>query len=114
MKPRSSPSTSSKEEMACRLAEEIGLASDGALEQVARDRRTLRPYRRSATELARELGASARAGFSRRVLEAVLASADIEAVEALAAKGSTERVRRAGVALSTDPTRYCRRARPMR
>jgi len=29
-------------------------------------------------------------------------------------RGSTERVRRAGVALSPDPTRYCRRSRPMR
>jgi regulatory protein len=47
-------------------------------------RRRLGPYRRAAADHARELGAFARAGFSRRVAEAVLACADVEAVEALA------------------------------
>lgn len=50
-------------------------------------RRRLGPYRGSAADHARELGAFARAGFSRRVAEAVLACADIEAVEALARDG---------------------------
>jgi regulatory protein len=47
-------------------------------------RRRLGPYRRAGADHARELGAFARAGFSRRVAEAVLACADIDAVEALA------------------------------
>ena len=47
-------------------------------------RRRLGPFRRAAADHARELGAFARAGFSRRVAEAVLACADISAVEALA------------------------------
>jgi regulatory protein len=47
-------------------------------------RRRLGPYRRSAADPARELGAFARAGFARRVAERVLACADIDAVEALA------------------------------
>ena len=51
-------------------------------------RRRLGPYRRAAPDHARELGAFARAGFNRRVAEAVLACADIEAVEALARDGS--------------------------
>ena len=50
-------------------------------------RRRLGPYRRAAADHARELGAFARAGFNRRVAEAVLACADIEAVEALARDG---------------------------
>jgi len=50
-------------------------------------RRRLGPYRRSTADHARELSAFARAGFSRRVAEAVLACADIEAVEALARHG---------------------------
>jgi regulatory protein len=50
-------------------------------------RRRLGPYRRSSTDHARELAAFARAGFSRRVAEAVLACTDIEAVEALARDG---------------------------
>ena len=50
-------------------------------------RRRLGPYRKSAADRARELGAFARAGFSRRVAEAVLACADIEAIEALARDG---------------------------
>jgi regulatory protein len=47
-------------------------------------RRRLGPYRRVPADHARELGTFARAGFSRRVAEAVLACADIDAVEALA------------------------------
>ena len=51
-------------------------------------RRRLGPYRRSAdADHARELSALARAGFSRRVAEAVLACPDIEAIEALAREG---------------------------
>jgi regulatory protein len=50
-------------------------------------RRRLGPFRRAAADRARELGAFARAGFSRRVAEAVLACSDIEAVEALARDG---------------------------
>jgi regulatory protein len=46
-------------------------------------RRRLGPFRRSAADLPRELGAFARAGFSRRVAEAVLACPDVAAVEAL-------------------------------
>ena len=47
-------------------------------------RRRLGPFRRVAADHARELRAFARAGFSHRVAEAVLACADIAAVEALA------------------------------
>ena len=47
-------------------------------------RRRLGPFRRAAPDHARELGAFARAGFSRRVAEAVLACPDIAAVEMLA------------------------------
>jgi regulatory protein len=50
-------------------------------------RRRLGPYRRAAAEHMRELGAFARGGFNRRVAEAVLACADVEAVEALARDG---------------------------
>ena len=50
-------------------------------------RRRLGPYRRSAVDHNRELAVFARAGFSRRIAEAVLACADIEAVEALARDG---------------------------
>jgi len=51
-------------------------------------RRRLGPYRRSAdADHTRELSAFARAGFSRRVAEAVLACADIEAAEALNREG---------------------------
>ena len=46
-------------------------------------RRRLGPFRRSAANHARELGAFAQAGFSRRVAEAVLACPDVAAVEAL-------------------------------
>lgn len=47
-------------------------------------RRRLGPFRRAAANRQRELAAFARAGFSRRVAEAVLACGDVEAVEALA------------------------------
>jgi regulatory protein len=47
-------------------------------------RRRLGPFRRAAADHARELGAFARAGFSRRVAEAVLACADTAAIDALA------------------------------
>jgi regulatory protein len=47
-------------------------------------RRRLGPYRRFAVERTRELAAFARAGFSRRVAEAVLACTDTDAAEALA------------------------------
>jgi regulatory protein len=47
-------------------------------------RRRLGPFRRAAADPARELGAFARAGFSRRVAQAVLACADTAAIEALA------------------------------
>jgi regulatory protein len=47
-------------------------------------RRRLGPYRRAAADHARELGAFARAGFNRRVAEAVLACGDPAALEALA------------------------------
>jgi regulatory protein len=47
-------------------------------------RRRLGPFRRAAADHALELGSFARAGFSRRVAEAVLACPDVAAVEALA------------------------------
>ena len=47
-------------------------------------RRRLGPYRNGDIDPGRELAAFGRAGFSRRVAEAVLACGDIEAVEALA------------------------------
>jgi regulatory protein len=47
-------------------------------------RRRLGPYRRTGADPARELGVFARAGFTRRVAERVLACADIDAVEVLA------------------------------
>jgi regulatory protein len=50
-------------------------------------RRRLGPFRHGAADRQRELGAFARAGFSRRVAEAVLGCADIDAVEALARDG---------------------------
>jgi regulatory protein len=51
-------------------------------------RRRLGPYRRSPdADHLRELAAFARAGFGRRVAEAVLACPDIEAAEALARDG---------------------------
>src|SRR6516162_6853246 len=50
-------------------------------------RRRLGPFRRAAADRQRELAVFARAGFSRRVAEAVLACSDVEAVEALARGG---------------------------
>lgn len=50
-------------------------------------RRRLGPFRRTAADPARELGAFARAGFSRRVAEALLACTDVAALEALAREG---------------------------
>jgi regulatory protein len=50
-------------------------------------RRRLGPFRRGAADRQREFAAFARAGFSRRVAEAVLACGDIETVEALARSG---------------------------
>jgi regulatory protein len=50
-------------------------------------RRRLGPFRRGAADRQRELAAFARAGFNRRVAEAVLACTDAEAVEALARDG---------------------------
>jgi regulatory protein len=50
-------------------------------------RRRLGAFRRAAADPARELAVFARAGFGRRVAEAVLACADEEAVAALARDG---------------------------
>jgi regulatory protein len=50
-------------------------------------RRRLGPYRRVAADRPRELATFARAGFGRRVAEAVLSCADEEAVAALARDG---------------------------
>lgn len=50
-------------------------------------RRRLGPFRRAAADHERELAAFARAGFSRRIAEAVLACADFAEVEALAREG---------------------------
>jgi regulatory protein len=50
-------------------------------------RRRLGPFRRGAADRGRELGAFARAGFGRRVAEAVLGCADVAAAEALARDG---------------------------
>jgi regulatory protein len=50
-------------------------------------RRRLGPFRRGAADRRRELAAFARAGFSRRIAEAVLACTDSAAIEALALGG---------------------------
>jgi len=50
-------------------------------------RRRLGPFRRGAADRQRELAVFARAGFSRRVAEAVLACGDVEAIEALVRDG---------------------------
>jgi len=50
-------------------------------------RRRLGPFRRGVADRQRELAVFARAGFSRRIAEAVLACRDTEAVEALALGG---------------------------
>jgi regulatory protein len=64
----------------CAEADDLDL---GAACAFAR-RRRLGPYRRGAAEPARELAAFARAGFGRRVAQAVLACADVAAAEELA------------------------------
>ena len=73
--------------MPCRVCAEAALDPDLAAACAFARRRRLGPFRRAAADHARELGAFARAGFSRRVAEAVLACADIEAIEALARDG---------------------------
>ena len=50
-------------------------------------RRRLGPFRRGAADRQRELGVFARAGFSRRIAEAVLACGEIEEIEALERDG---------------------------
>lgn len=50
-------------------------------------RRRLGPYRIAPGDHARELAVFARAGFARKVAEAVLACRDIETIEALARNG---------------------------
>jgi regulatory protein len=50
-------------------------------------RRRLGPFCRGAADRQRALAAFARAGFSRRIAEAVLACGDVEAIEALARDG---------------------------
>jgi regulatory protein len=76
----------------------VAVSAVGALRELGPDpdlaaacafarRRRLGPYRRAAIDRARELAAFARAGFSRRIAEAVLACADEEAVAALARDG---------------------------
>jgi regulatory protein len=50
-------------------------------------RRRLGPFRRGGADRQRELAAFARAGFSRRIAEAILACGAVEAIEALARDG---------------------------
>jgi regulatory protein len=50
-------------------------------------RRRLGPFRRGVPDRGRELGAFARAGFGRRVAEAVLDCVDVSSAEALARDG---------------------------
>src|SRR5205807_331732 len=77
---------------------EVVVSAVGALQELGSDpdlaaacafarRRRLGPFRRAAADRARELAAFARAGFGRRVAEAVLACADEEAAAALACDG---------------------------
>jgi regulatory protein len=68
------------------LAAEAGHADLVAACAFAR-RRRLGPYRTRSADRARELAAFARAGFGRRIAEAVLTCEDIAAVEALARNG---------------------------
>ncbi len=68
------------------LAAQAGDADLAAACAFAR-RRRLGPYRTRSADQARELAAFARAGFGRRVAEAVLTCEDIAAVEALARDG---------------------------
>jgi regulatory protein len=67
---------------------EVGPDPDLAAACAFARRRRLGPFRRTASDRARELGAFARAGFSRRVAEAVLACVDQDAVAALARDGT--------------------------
>jgi regulatory protein len=67
--------------------QELGPDPDLAAACAFARRRRLGPFRRTAGNRARELAAFARAGFGRRVAEAVLACADEEAVAALARDG---------------------------
>jgi len=84
--------------MAKGVAGEVVASAVGSLQELGPDpdlaaacafarRRRLGPFRRAASDRARELAAFARAGFSRRVAVAVLACADEEAVAALARDG---------------------------
>ncbi len=68
------------------LRDEAGDPDLAAACAVAR-RRRLGPYRRAAADRDKELGAFARAGFSRAVAEAVLNCATPEEAEALATGG---------------------------
>jgi regulatory protein len=67
--------------------QELGSDPDLAAACAFARRRRLGPFRRVAGDRTRELAAFARAGFSRRVAEAVLACADEAAVAALARDG---------------------------
>jgi regulatory protein len=67
--------------------QELGSDPDLAAACAFARRRRLGPFRRTAGDPAREFAAFARAGFSRRVAEAVLACADEEAVAVLARDG---------------------------
>jgi regulatory protein len=67
-------------------AEEAGDPDLAAACAFAR-RRRFGPYRRGEGDRARELAAFARAGFARRIAQAVLACPDTAAVEALARNG---------------------------
>ena len=80
------------------VAAEVVAGAVGALRELGPDpdlaaacafarRRRLGPFRRAAADRPRELAAFARAGFARRVAEAVLACADEEAAAALARDG---------------------------
>jgi regulatory protein len=84
--------------MAKGVAGEVVASAVGSLQELGPDpdlaaacafarRRRLGPFRRAAADRARELAAFARAGFGRRIAEAVLACADEEAVAALARDG---------------------------
>ena len=67
--------------------QELGPDPDIAAACAFARRRRLGAFRRAAGDRARELAAFARAGFGRRIAEAVLACADEEAVAALARDG---------------------------
>ena len=67
--------------------QELGSDPDLAAACAFARRRRLGPFRRAPSDRARELAVFARAGFSRRVAEAVLACADEDEVAALARDG---------------------------